>query len=144
MLHIVDLMPHRRSSLWAVTCYFNPAGYRRKLENFRTFRDHLTVPLIAVEQDLEGRFELGPGDADIVLRVSDGDVLWQKERLLNLGVNALPSSCEAVAWLDCDIIFDGTSWVEETLRALERLELVHLFHERHNLPRDEPLDHLAD
>ena len=137
-------MPLRRSALWAVTCYFNPAGYQRKLENFRTFRDRLTVPLIAVEQGFDGRFELGPGDADVVLRVRDGDVLWQKERLLNLGIKALPRACEAVAWLDCDIIFDEAGWAEESLRALERLELVHLFHERHNLPRDESLDRLAD
>ena len=32
-------------------------------------------------------------------------MLWQKERLLNLALKALPSSCHKVAWLDCDIFF---------------------------------------
>ena len=67
--------------LWAITSYFNPSRYRRKLENYRVFRERLAVPLIAVEHDVEGRFELGPGDADVLVRVAGGDVLWQKERV---------------------------------------------------------------
>jgi len=35
--------------LAAITCYFNPAAYRRKLDNYRIFRRHLGVPLICVE-----------------------------------------------------------------------------------------------
>ena len=137
---------HRRrpiSRLWALTCYFNPAGYRRKLANFKTFRGHLEVPLVAVEQGFDGRFELGPDDAEILVRVSGGDVLWQKERLLNAGVKALPPSCDAVAWIDCDVIFDDADWADRAMRALDRFDLVHLFHERHNLPPDEPLDRLG-
>ncbi len=30
--------------LWAITCYFNPIGYRRKLANYRLFRHRLSVP----------------------------------------------------------------------------------------------------
>src|SRR5262249_19120239 len=91
------------AQLWAVTCYFNPAGYRTKRENFRTFRRHLGLPLLAVEQGLGGRFELGPDDADVLVRVPGGDVLWQKERLLTIGIRALPRECELLAWVDCDI-----------------------------------------
>jgi len=139
-------MTNRRrpiSRLWGVTCYFNPAGYRRKRANFRTFRDHLTIPLVAVEQGFDGHFELRPDDAEILVRVPGGDILWQKERLLNAGVRALPPSCQAVAWIDCDVIFGDADWPDRAMRALERFDLVHLFHERHNLPPDGPLDRLG-
>jgi hypothetical protein len=140
------MTPYERrppSRLWAVTCYFNPAGYRRKLANFKTFRERLAVPLVAVEQGFDGRFELGRDDADILVRATGGDILWQKERLLNAGVKTLPPSCDAVAWLDCDVIFGDADWADMTMRALGRLGLVHLFHERHNLRPDEPLDRLT-
>jgi hypothetical protein len=67
-------------SLWVVTSFFNPAGYRRKLANFRRFRERLGTPLVAVELGFGGRFSLDRRDADILVRVQDGDVLWQKER----------------------------------------------------------------
>jgi hypothetical protein len=129
--------------LWAVTCFFNPAGYRRKLENYRVFRERLGVPLVAVEHAVDGRFELGPGDADVLVQVPGGDVMWQKERLLNVGLRALPPACDAVAWIDCDVVFDDPDWGQRARAALERVGLVHLFHERHNLPADTPLEGLA-
>jgi len=132
-----------RPGLWAITSYFNPAGYRRKLVNYRAFRERLDVPLVAVEQGFDGCFELEAGDADILVRVQGGAVLWQKERLLDLGRQVLPPDCETVAWLDCDVVFDAPDWAELARAALERLDLVHLFHERHNLPPDEPLDRLG-
>ena len=35
--------------MWAVTTFFTPAGYRNRLRNFRVFRQHLPIPLLAVE-----------------------------------------------------------------------------------------------
>jgi hypothetical protein len=129
--------------LWAITSYFNPARYRRKLQNYRVFREHLAVPLVAVELGFDGIFDLDAGDADILVRVRGGDVLWQKERLLNVAASALPDSCDALAWIDCDVIFDNPDWPRAVTHALGHAELVHLFHERHNLGRDESLDRLA-
>lgn len=130
--------------LWAVTCYFNPAGYQRKRDNYRAFRQHLRVPLVAVELTFDGHYHLGPDDADIVVRVEGGDVLWQKERLLNVGIEALPAECDVVAWLDCDVVFESARWPRELREALDRFDLVQLFHERHNLPPDVPVEGLSD
>ena len=102
------------------------------------------MPLLAVEQGIGDRFELERDDADVVVRVPGGAPLWQKERLLTIGIRALPRACELVAWLDGDIVFERGDWVDDARAALERLEMVHLFHERHDLPRlglhDDPLD----
>jgi hypothetical protein len=119
--------------LWGVTSYFNPSGYASRLINYRTFKKHLRVPLIAVELSFSGRFELQSDDADLVVRLVGRDVLWQKERLLNLALRALPRECDAVAWLDADVIFESDDWPERARAALERFSIVQLFSERCNL-----------
>jgi hypothetical protein len=126
----------RSGNLWAITCYFNPVGYRRRLENYRMFRTRLKVPLVAVELSFDNSFQLACGDADILVQLRSPAVLWQKERLLNLAVKSLPNTCTKVAWLDCDIVFESDEWVERASRALDEFALVHLFHERNELPLD--------
>ncbi len=119
--------------LWALTCYFNPEGYRSKRDNFRRFREGLAqqgVPLFAVELAFDDRaFELGPQDAEGLLQVRCGSegLLWQKERLLNLGLKALPADCDKVAWLDADILFSRPDWAEATAEALQRYVCVQCF-----------------
>jgi hypothetical protein len=130
------------SNLWAITCYFNPIGYQRRLENYHTFRQHLAVPLVTVELSFNGSFELQRGDADILVQLCGGDVLWQKERLLNLALKSLPDGCDKVAWLDCDVVFESQDWAARANQALDDFELLHLFHERYNLPPDAMLDQL--
>jgi hypothetical protein len=115
------------SSFWAVTAYFNPVGYRSRRANYRIFRERLGVPLLAVELGFGGRFELGPGDADILVRIDGGAVLWQKERLLNLALERLPSTCRHVAWLDCDIVFADPGWVDAAERLLDEVPLAQPF-----------------
>jgi len=122
--------------LWAITSYFNPAGYSARLANYRTFRAHLPVPLIAVEASFDGRFELDSDDADILVQRRARDALWQKERLLNLALGFLPPECSQVAWLDCDVVFAVDDWPERTCAALGTHSLVQLFSERYDLDRE--------
>ena len=128
--------------LWAITCHFNPAGYRRRIANYRLFRERLAVPLVTVELSFDGQFELKREDADVLVQVRSDSVLWQKERLLNIAVKSVPKPCDKIAWLDCDVIFASDEWVERAGRALEEFSVVHLFHERHDLPDDVGPDQL--
>lgn len=124
------MSPSPRASggrLWGLTAYFNPTGSVRRRENYYTFRRNLGVPLVAVELGYGPEFELGQDAADIVIRLRGRDVLWQKERLLNLALRALPADCHAVAWLDADIVFDRPDWPELTLQGLLRYPLVQPF-----------------
>ena len=114
-------------SLWAVTTYFNPRGYNRRRANYRVFRDNLPLPLLAIEWSPNGQFELQPGDADLLIQVGGGDVLWQKERLLNLAIDRLPPSCRHVAWVDCDIVFEAPHLERRMLSALGDHALVQPF-----------------
>jgi hypothetical protein len=119
-----------------VTSYFNPARYQRKLPNYRLFRSRLNVPLVAIELSHSGRFELDPGDADILVQLRGGDVMWQKERLLNIAISHLPDDCEYVAWLDCDLIFSRADWAPAAMRELGRVDVCQLYRVVYHLSRD--------
>ena len=113
--------------MWAITCFFNPHGYRNRLRNYRIFRKHLAAPLVTVELAYGPKYELNQSDADILISRSGADVMWQKERLLNIALASLPSTCTKVAWLDSDVIFERADWVAEARALLDRMPMVHLF-----------------
>jgi hypothetical protein len=106
------------SDLWVVTTYYNPVRWQSRLRNYRAFRAALAAPLLTVEWDREGSYELTPADAEILVRQRGGDVLWQKERLLGFALDALPAHVRCVAWIDCDVIFAHPGWYERTRRLL--------------------------
>jgi hypothetical protein len=115
------------SQLWAISCFFNPVGSQRRLQNYRRFRRHLNVPLLTVELSFQDRFELREGDAETLVRLQGQDVLWQKERLLNVALQHLPGACDKVAWLDCDVLFDREDWAVQADGLLVQFPLVQLF-----------------
>lgn len=119
--------------MWALTSYFNPIGYRQRLANYHIFRSRLTVPLVAVELGFSRAFDLREGDAEVLIQLRGGDVLWQKERLLNVALQALPAECDQVAWLDCDVVFEASDWADRASHLLRRFALLHLFRKRVNL-----------
>lgn len=121
---------------WAIASYFNPAGYHRRAENFRRFREVLDGPLIVAEWSGSGRFEVTADDRTTVVRLSQGDVMWQKEALLNVALDHLPSTARYVAWLDCDILFEDRDWREQARRALDKSPIAQLFTDLHDLSPD--------
>jgi hypothetical protein len=113
--------------MWAITAYYNPVRYKRRLLNYRIFRANLGVPLVTMELSFDGRFELTHDDADILIQVSGGAVLWQKERLLNVAIKSVPKIAKNIAWLDCDVIFERTDWMHEAELKLNEANIVQLF-----------------
>lgn len=110
--------------LWAITCYFNPVRYTSRHANYQVFRERLGVPLLTAEL-IYGRVpELAERDADRLVQLIGRDVLWQKERLLNVALDALPPSCRYVVWIDCDVVFKDPDWASKTREALQRARLV--------------------
>ena len=129
-----------QSKLWAITSYFDPFASGHRLPVYREFRRRLAVPLVAVELKFGGDFHLQPEEADILIRRSGGSVLWQKERLLNLALRALPAHVEAVAWLDCDVVFLREDWPEALLQHLQDFEMEQPFRRFHYQNRGECLE----
>ena len=123
--------------MWAITSYYNPVGYKRRLSNYRHFRSNLGIPLVTVELSFDGAFELEKGDAEILIQISGGAVVWQKERLLNLALKAIPSDVVKLAWLDCDLIIGRPDWVAEAEKQLDQLDIVQLFSEAVHLTSED-------
>jgi hypothetical protein len=117
------------NELWVVTCYYNPAGYQTKSDNYRRFAQSILaagIQLVTVECAFgSAPFELLPSPEVIQVR-TDG-VMWIKERLLNLAIAQLPPQAEKVAWVDCDILFADPAWAVNTAAALDRWQVVQPF-----------------
>jgi hypothetical protein len=122
--------------VWALTTYYNPAGYRRRLLNYKEFKKRLNVPLLTVELSTSGSYELSESDADILVRVPANSILWQKERLLNVGIEKLPPEARFVAWLDCDVIFHDGDWFRKVPSVLESMLITQCFSDFIDLPKD--------
>ncbi|WP_448203907.1 hypothetical protein [Azospirillum sp. sgz302134] len=125
--------------LWGVAAYFNPAGAPVMRDNLALFgrrvRDQGLKLLIVELAFADAPFTLPDDCADLLVRRRSGAVLWQKERLLNIGVESLPPSCDKVVWLDADILFENDGWVGETARLLESFSVVQPYDTACWLPR---------
>jgi len=130
MRNIKDSASH---PLWGITCLYNPCGYVSRYRNYDLFRSSTKsqgLPLVAVELAFGRKpFVLKKDSAEILvqLRTGEKNILWQKERLLNLALEKLPASCKKVAWLDCDIVFEDGEWVHKASQLLDQHKVVQLY-----------------
>jgi hypothetical protein len=119
-----------------MTSYFNFMGYRRRLANYHVFRQRLGLPLATVELACANDFQLAPGDADLLIQLRCRDIMWQKERLLDIARRALPAACRKIVWLDCDVVFARSDWADEADRLLDRFMVVQGYRRCVDLHRD--------
>jgi len=128
---------HRCDDLWLVTCYFNSSGFRTRRETYERFAHSIRgsgLNLLTVECAFgDADFTLPPGPDS--LRVCSRDLMWQKERLINLAVAALPASVRKIAWLDCDVLFSNPDWAIQTAALLDDFPIVQPFKTAIRLPR---------
>lgn len=114
-----------------VTCYFNPQKYHNLRENYWRFREALHLPLLTIELSFDGIFDIF--DADVKITGGPQNVMWQKERLLNLLVETLPPEVDKIAWVDADVLFLRNKWWEAAEGVLETHKAVQLFEHAHFL-----------
>lgn len=114
-------------NLVAVSCFFNPAGYLRPLQNARQFlaaAQAWPIPLYLAEVAFDRQPFQFPA-AYLQIRASSArHAMWQKERLLNRIVETLPPAVEAVAWIDADLLFLNRHWPEQAQAALRQYPVV--------------------
>lgn len=110
--------------LVAVTCLFNHLRAPVMLENYRRFRRNLNADLITIELSDGPPFVI---DDAIQVRGGPAHLMWQKERLLNLAMEGLPSSCDKVAWIDADLLFLNPRWRQEAETLLDDFPMIQLF-----------------
>ncbi len=106
-----------------ITTFFNPASYKRPLQNYIRFSNELKkqkIKLTTIELAFDGAsFQI---DGSIKLR--SNSVMWQKERLINFAMQNITSNTDYVVWLDCDILFKDKYWLRNTLKELEHSDII--------------------
>jgi hypothetical protein len=116
--------PKERAAI--VTFHFNQAKRQRLRDTFTEWAATIGHPF----QCWELAFDEPEIPGSIAIRGDSTNVLWQKERLINLAVSQLPPEVDYVAWIDHDLIFDNPHWLDIGIDMIRRgVDVVQLFSE---------------
>lgn len=124
--------------LCILTCYFNPNRYKSKKTNFDRFIRPIKesgLSYFIIECAFDGtNYELPASDN--VIRVRSNAILWQKERLINVGLKQLPPRLSKFVWLDSDILFCNPAWAKETSVHLDSYPVIQPYDRAIRLPKN--------
>lgn len=72
------------------------------------------------------------------IRTRANSLVWEKERLLNIGIASLPDDWQNVAWIDSDVFFRRPDWARETEESLHLYDVIQPWTNCYDLgPNDE-------
>ena len=127
--------PKSDCPLYVVLPYFNFCGFKRRRDLFIQFVERYvkTPGLRLVVVEAMGPAALGPLQVHEHIRLTSDSRVWLKENLINLGVKALPKDWKYLAWIDADLEFLNRDWVQETIRGLQRADVVQMWRTAVNL-----------
>jgi hypothetical protein len=136
----------RANLLHVVAVVSNPIRWESRIRLYRDFEQHMLdsgVNLTVVECAFGERpFEIAPRDGVNLVRVRSKTIVWNKESLINRGIQALPDGWKYVAWIDADVIFRRSHWAVETVQALQQYDIVQPWSDAYDLgPNDEHIQH---
>jgi len=100
--------------------YFEYTGNPRRRANL----DATLKQLGGIDHVVSAFCDNPPPDA---LSFDHGAMIWQKERLVNLAVDAAGTSHDRIIILDADCIFQNHDWLDNINRALDECDIVQCF-----------------
>src|SRR5438034_3478022 len=119
------------TDLAVVSCHFNPCNYQlrdRNLLRSVTTLVRQDVPLYLANLVFANQRSVVPlPTATTVLELHGRDVLWHKERLLNILIRKLPPRYTKVAWIDGDVLFPDSRWFQWASELLDTYDLIQLY-----------------
>jgi len=125
----------RKKTLYVILPYFNFCGFKRRHELFMNFvnENYKNYNLKIIIVEIVGSSPLGKLPVWKHLRFRSNSILWIKENLINMGFKALPRDWKYAAWVDADITFLNTRWVNDTFDELRKCDLVQMWQTAVNL-----------
>src|SRR5277367_5771091 len=92
--------------IWIISCFYNPNAYVTKPENFNKFIERIEASGLhyLIVECAFGKQPFSLKKDRRIIRLRTTDIMWQKERLLNIALDHLPEKCKKVVWLDCDVL----------------------------------------
>ena len=118
-----------RDDIALITCFFNPLNYKQNLSNYFKFKKYingLNYPLYTVELTF-GDNSSQLIDDEYTWKIKTNDILWHKERLLNLISKKVPIKYEKIIWTDADVFYKDDLWIKKTSESLNRYKIVQPF-----------------
>lgn len=114
--------------LAVITSFFNPMNYTNLKYNYLKFSEKIKqkADLFPIELSFDGNFYI---EDDNVIRINgdEKNILWQKEKLLNIALRNLPKEYTNVAWIDCDVLFENENWANEINEKLKYYKVLQLY-----------------
>lgn len=122
---------------YVLTSHFNPWRYKARTKLYHEFAEYVqksggilyTVELALGERPYEVTDPTNPRH----LQLRSHHEMWHKERMLNLLCQRLPQNWYYAAWIDADIRFARTDWVQETTQLLQHYKVLQMFSQAQNL-----------
>ena len=117
-------------SIAFITSYFNFTDSKRIKNNYIEFRKRFPYKLYTAELALNHQqFFI---DDSLKFTATENNIVWQKERLLNLLIETLPHNTDIIVWVDCDIVFNNNSILKDIDKAIN--EFNEIADNKHQLP----------
>lgn len=124
--------------LIVITPLFNPTNCPLLAKNYRLFADGLEsvgVKLLTVELTIGDQRRISSQNNSIWLSGTDKAILWQKERLLNVGIERSSNQYTYIALCDSDVLFEQDSFYR-IIETLEQYDIVQGFTDIVYLPNN--------
>ena len=128
ILKVLNRDTNIKPKLAVVTSFFNPNNYINIKYNYLKFSEKIRekADLFPIELSYNGDFFIQ--DKNVIrIKGDSNNILWQKEKLLNIAIKKLPKEYTNVAWIDCDILFENENWVDEVNEKLKSYKILQLY-----------------
>lgn len=143
MSHIpgITVRPDRVTDpVYVVTVVFNPFRFERRWALYHKFAHHVSQAgaILYTAEIAFGEREFAVTDSanSRHLQLRTPELLWHKERALNLLTQRLPSDWKYLAWIDADVAFARTDWANELRHVLQINPIAQLFRHAEDLDFD--------
>jgi len=131
--------------LHVVAAISNPLRWESRVRLYKNFEQHMLDTGVSLTVVDCAHGERGPSLPSVDPRVNHVCVraetlAWNKENLMNIGIQRLPHDAKYVAWVDADIEFRNKQWATETIHALQHYKVVQPWSYAIDLgPKNEPM-----
>jgi GR25 family glycosyltransferase involved in LPS biosynthesis len=136
-----DIIP----KLAVITTFFNPKNYINLKYNYLKFSEKIKekADLFPIELSFNDDFFIQ--DKNVIrIKGNESNVLWQKEKLLNIALSKLPEEYTNIAWIDCDIIFENQNWVDEVNEKLKYYKVLQLYENAKRLDDNGDIERISE
>jgi hypothetical protein len=112
-------------SIEFITTYFNFTNSTRIKENYIKFRKCFPYKIHTAEISLHNQNFFV--EDSIKFKATINNIVWQKERLLNVLIDSLPNTTDIIVWVDADVVFYNNDLLKDIDITLQKYAVAQCF-----------------